>query len=70
MSEMLTPSLPTVSGTMAIDAFVVETGHQMGCRPRLRGHLWVRLGVKDWRVAGLRSKHGLHGNGVAWRAER
>lgn len=37
LSKMLARSLPAVSGAMAIEAFVVETAHQMAYRPRLRG---------------------------------
>ena len=70
LSEMLTRSLPTVSRTMAIDALVVENGHQMACRPRLLAHLCLRLGRP--RLAGRVPPRSLAGTGtgVAWRAER
>ena len=55
---------------MAIDTFVVETAHQMAYRLRLPGDLCLRLGVKDWRVAGLARSLAGTGTAGAWRAER
>lgn len=66
---MLARSLPAVSGAMAMDAFVVETAHQMAYRPRLRD-LCLRLGVKDWQVAGLARSLAGTGTALAWRAEQ